>query len=244
MKRKDFLTYFSGLVVLGVLAFALLGYGVEYRQNQHTKLEPISQTSEGMEQLLAATITSFRRSADALNNSQRADAMHTLNSSARSIEVGRSARSTSTQLAFELAHRGLSEARHATQNGRYQEAIPILRTTADELERQNIAEVPQKRIPDVATWPEYNGAVLTNAAGVKVGEVKRIGVTESGTPTAYVVIGGAQDILGFIDYGGTAVQASARQLLYGHPKTIGADLVAAPTLAIDTEAVIQYLSEE
>lgn len=67
--------------------------------------------------------------------------------------------------------------------------------------------------------------------GLRIGEVKRLQTSGNGAPEAVLVVGGAQDVVGLFDMGGTTLNIPAKHLLFGKPQTIGVVVVLLPTFA-------------
>ena len=240
---KKFWLYFSGLVILGVIAASVLGHAVEYRQGQPvaTQLQPQQQKTK-INTLASGTVQSLKVSADAIEDSSRAKAMHALNTAERTIEVGRSVPTEKIQIHFEFAHVQVSKARHYVQNGHIDKAVQPLRKAATTLSSLEVtATTHDNELPEVAKWPGYNGGQLINANGTKIGEFERFSIDSKGNVRAHIDLGGYQDILGFIDIGGQSYSLPANDLLYGHLKNYGSDLVVVPTLHVDASQIIKEL---
>ena len=73
------------------------------------------------------------------------------------------------------------------------------------------------------------------------GQVRRI--EERGDPaTAVLHLGGANDVLGFLEFGGETVRVPAERLLWGPRRSIGSLLVALPSEASAPQDLLQELA--
>lgn len=95
-------------------------------------------------------------------------------------------------------------------------------------------------VPPEAVWAGYEGAMLVNANGSMIGEVSRVEKGGAG-PVAHLRVGGAPDVLGVVDLGGTGVTVPADRLVWGPRRSIGSVFVVAPTHRSDPAAVTRTL---
>lgn len=94
--------------------------------------------------------------------------------------------------------------------------------------------------PPEEVWPAYEGAVLVNANGSMVGQVRSI---ESGAdgPVVILRIGGANDVLGFMEFGGTDITVPAERVLWGPRRSVGSVFAAVPVETSDAEEITAAL---
>ena len=69
----------------------------------------------------------------------------------------------------------------------------------------------------------YDGAAVLNVHGRRVGELRV--ARRDDVPELAVVTGGASDVFGFLDLGGTLVPLSAQRVLLGEQRRIGVTMV-------------------
>lgn len=221
------------LWVMGIGAFVVFVLLVEAREGQpiHPPTEiAASGEMEGsaLSVLTQGAYTAVRTVQHAWERGRRAEAMHTLDASMRALEVAKHAATQDTSLHKDLykALKGIKHSRHAIQMGRRGKAKTNLEKAAQAL--RSALEGPGDRKappPGRKKAGAFEGALLLDRYGVRIGEVERI---KPATGEAVLVRGGWRDLLGFIDIGGQRMTTPLETLVLGKPKTLGSTMVAWP----------------
>ncbi len=131
---------------------------------------------------------------------------------------------------FAQAFKGIEEIRRAVQNGAPERAPEILRRTIAAFS----AAPPAAPLPpsDLAV---YDGAPVMNALGLPIGEV------EGADGDQLELNLRKQDVLGFIELGGTRLRVPADRLLFGKKKKIGPTMVWLPVFEQEPEQIRRAL---
>lgn len=176
-----------------------------------------------------------------LVNDDRADATHAMDAAIRVAEVGAHVLEGDAGRQFQQALQRIKQGRRALQMGRSAAAPELFREAASLLaaieKQKGSLKAPTRN------WNAYEGAVVMNALGIRIGEVDAVGTSANGERSVAVVLGGAQDFLGFLDFGGVDVRVVADQVIFGKTKTIGSTYVVLPTLESSIDR-LQLLARE
>lgn len=246
MKKGKFISSLASMIVLGLIGFALLGWLVEYREGRAVESgdvveAPAAQVTQPA--LVLGTRTAADQARRHLEQGKRTKAVHAMDAALRAAEIGKHVAQGAARMQFEQAVKALKDARHVLQMGRPEEAEKRLVSAADALAHAGL-QAPAAAVamggqpPPKATWSAYRRAGLINAQGVRVGEVEEIRERADSGAELVLVVGGGQDVLGFIDFGGTRLTVPASAVLFGKPKTIGMTMVALSTLQSSASAVL------
>lgn len=181
--------------------------------------------------LTAGTARSAETARHLLDRGERSRATHALDAALRAAEVGHVASHGTVKSAFATGLHAIHGAREALHNGRPAAAMQHL----DEAVAALTPEIEAARDMDVGVPPVpvrsgYDGAVLVNANGTRLGEVERVERVEQDA-VAVLHVGGATDVLGWFEFGSQRVRVPADTLLFGPRRSLGATLVVAPTEA-------------
>lgn len=228
--------YIFVMVILGAAAFAGLGWLVEYREGLPLHEAPSAAMQEAAQQAPMSVLqigaqTSLQEAVQAFRQDRRSKAAHALDAAMRAVKVGMHASRTPTQKHWTEAHSRIKKARRALQTGDPTAARRALQKAIATLEQITASDGPpeNRKAPSGAGKEAYEGALLINAQGIRIGEVRRVSPAEAGRSEAVLVLGGARDVLGLFDWGGTRVTMPADRLLYGNPQTIGMVHVVLPS---------------
>lgn len=179
--------------------------------------------------LTAGTARSAATARQHLQGGEASAAAHAIDASHRAAEVGHETSHGPVKQAFTVALHAIVQAREALHEGNAGQAGPHLQEAVTVLEGvvTGAGEI-DAGVPPQAVWSGYDGAVLINANGTKLGEVK--GIEGGGqSPTVTVHVGGGNDVAGIFELGGRTVRIPADRLLWGARRSLGATYVAAPT---------------
>lgn len=221
--------YVAAMTVLGVVSFALFGYLVELRQSQ-----PVAYSREAgviQEADVFALVGGVGASAQVAHDElggHRGEAMHALDAALRAAVVGSHAARGELVWAFDHARTQLEEARIDVQIGEPDDARAHLAAAAQAMTAARDTEPGARGVPPEERWDAYSGAGLLNALGSRIGEVNDI-ERSGGRTIVTVTIGGAHDVFGFIDLGGSTITVDAERLLFGRTGRPGKIHVVAPT---------------
>ncbi|HVS52435.1 MAG TPA: hypothetical protein VHD62_08775 [Opitutaceae bacterium] len=219
MNPTKLITALIGMLVMGVLAFWGMAALWSYRTAQ-----PIERGQSG----LAATDTvralqqgvqqDLQLAKSALQNGNQTDLARALDGARRVARVGNFA----ADPLFATPLGAIESARNAIQNHQHTVAVKAVQEALGAI----AAESPTGRgeltvKPDQYTRQQYEGAVVINACGDRIGRVK----TMTGGK-AVLVLGGKQDIFGFINVGGTEVTVPVHDLVLGQAHRLGPKMVA------------------
>lgn len=233
--------YLLLLLTIGIVAFAAMGAIIEYR---HGMPAPPERTAgQGLSPagaLVAGTRVSLLRTVDALRTGKRSEAVHALDAAMRAAKVGEYAAHGEAGSAFKMASRDIDKARRRLQNGSRSGAVKALGGIGQALGDSIVQTArTEHELPLPEIRHRYRHAQVLNAQGERLGEFLRFEGGPDG-PTAHLIIGGARDVFGFLDFGGTRVMLPADRLVYGKVKTLGAIHVVVPVFGTGAEAVQRF----
>lgn len=221
------------LWAIGIIAFGIFVLLVEIREGQplHPPTEIAASEETGGSALTVLTRgarTTVQTVQHAWGQGRRGEAMHALDASMRTLEVAKHAATQHKSLHKHLkkALKGVKHSRHAIQTGRRSKAKKNLEKAAQAL--RSALEGPGDRKaspPGRKNAGAFEGALLLDRYGVRIGEVERI---KPATGEAVLIQGGWRDLLGFIDIGGQRMTTPLETLVLGKPKTLGSTMVAWP----------------
>lgn len=219
------------MTVLGLVTFAGFGYLVELRQSQPVEYStgPGVPQEADLHTLVDGVGASAQTAHDELDGGHRGEAMHALDAALRGSKVGSHAARGELAWAFDHARLQLEEARIDVQIGKPGDAREHLAAVVDAMTAALDVEPVATGLPPQERWEAYDGAALLNAQGALIGEVDDIERSEQRI-IASATFGGALDVFGFIDLGGTTIGIDAERLLYGRIGRLGKIHVVAPTL--------------
>lgn len=240
MDRKT-LTLVLLMAALGLVGYILLGWLVESRQGRSIQADTALLDAPGMTPLAALKTgawLSTKSARSALSAGQRGEAAYALGSATRALQVA--AHAAVARQEFQQALKMNERARAALQRGRPQQAGEYIERTIAVLVDIDAATAPDRQ---PAAFAGYEGAVLLNAMGVRIGEISGMRADAEGQLWALVVIGGVRDLLGFLDFGGSRIQVPASRLAFGKEQTSGPVMVAAATFATDLSDVRDELGD-
>jgi len=233
-----------GLMALGVAAFVGLAALITYREGRplHPPAEvQAPQDATARRPLEALTVGARMSTATArlsLERGARSEAVYALDAAVRAAEVGKHVAHGKLQDTFEQALHKMRQARHALQNGTPTSAQHHLAAAVATLDAAaTAAPTEEATLPEQQTWSAYQDARLINALGMRIGKIDRLRRSEKGPLEAVLVLGGSQNMFGFLDLGGKEINVPAHTLLYGQPQTIGAVLVVVPTFASSAQQI-------
>lgn len=219
MKTGRLIIALVGMLLMGVLAFWGMGALWSYRGAQ--RIGPEGWAGFGnvgsvraLQLGLAQDLEVARR---ALRNGDRAGVVRALDGARRVGRVGRSA----AEPLFARPLASIEGARRALQNHNTLEASRAV----DEAVAALAAESPTGPGALTPSAPAdaraYRDAVVLNAAGDRIGRVAGVEGED-----VVIVLGGIQDLFGFIDLGGTKVSVPPGDLVFGERRTLGPTMVA------------------
>lgn len=207
------------MTVLGVTSFIMLAVVVQARYRM--PIEPVPEEAAASANPVATLKKGLQNSLQvariSLQAGHRSAALHALNAAHHAVEPGKGA--TCDKL-FEEAFNQIEETRRALQNGQPERAPEIL---ARDPARAESAPPASPAFP--ANPSDYDGATVINASGLRIGEVENVKADRAELSL------GLQDVLGFIELGGTKVQVPVDRLLFGKKKGVGPTMVCLPVFA-------------
>jgi hypothetical protein len=240
--NRRIVVHLAAMLLLGAAAFAGFAALVQWRHGQPVEVPTgIDTTTRGVRPgtvlargLAASALTSRRN----LASGDRGHAMDALDAARRDAEVGLRAVDGELQWAVASAYDQVRQARTAIQVGSASGARTHLRKAAATMQTA-ATRAPAPRLPPRRDWDNYHGATLLNALGVRIGEFVAFTDDGNGNVTAKVRVGGQDNVLGFIDIGGSTTTVRADRLLYGYgePRIVGEMFVVAPTFGDSHEEV-------
>ncbi|MGK7295647.1 MAG: hypothetical protein ACNS61_07470 [Candidatus Wenzhouxiangella sp. M2_3B_020] len=227
--------YLVAMTVLGIVVFIGLAWLVEWREGQrvHVPEEVEVPAQRELESPLATLVAGARVSTETaqveLQRGRRSPAVHALDAAVRAVDVAHHAAPEPAKKTIEEAARRLQEARERIQNGDPEQSRELLGQAAERLRAARAAlGTTASTPPPVGQLQQYDGALLLNAHGVRIGEVEAV-AQEGDQATATIVLGGWRDWLGLFDAEGLRRRVPAGRLLYGKPQSVGMTKVALPT---------------
>lgn len=184
-----------------------------------------------LEILQAGMVTNMERAVEAIADSgRRKEAMVAVDEAHRIAKVGAYAESSGGG-SFSQVATAVEEVWRHIQNGQPEAALNRLKEATATLE--------QAPVPDAFAAPEPieadKNARLLNAYGEIVGDLER---TPEGTFTA--TVGGWQNVLGFLEFGGTSFTLPADKLVFGKQQIAGYDFVVLADEGNPDEIISRY----
>lgn len=219
MNPTKLLVALVGMLAMGVLAFwgmaALWSYRIaqpiEHGTSARVSPDSIRALQQGVQQDL-------QLAAAALRQGDQTEVARALDGARRAARVGHFA----ADPLFAKSLNAIERARGALQN--HQRSLAV--NSVQEALSAMAAESPTgqgaltaKPAPD--SVKQYEGAVVVNATGDRIGRVKTVN-----GGTAVLVLGGKQDVFGFLNFGGTEITVPIRQLVFGEARNLGPTMVA------------------
>ncbi|PRX48733.1 hypothetical protein B0I33_104551 [Prauserella shujinwangii] len=230
----------AAMWVLGLASIAFFAWTVEWLDGQRVQAAEAAEAPAPVAErqpLAALTAGAARSAATArhdLAEGHRSEASHAIDAAWRAAEVGLETSHGQVKQAYEAALRRLHFARQDLHYGRAGSARDELRQVVTALEPViGRARELSPGVPSPVVWPGYRHAVLLDATGSMIGKVRGIERGQDGSPVAVVHVGGSNDVLGFLDFGGRTVRVPADQLLWGPRGFVGAVYVALPVQATE-----------
>lgn len=232
MDSKKMAAYLVAMTVLGAIVFAALGALVEWREGHemHVPSEVAVSAADASGGSLATLVAGGRIAAETaateLGKQRRSPAVHALDAAMRAVDVAHHAASGETKKTLEEAAMQIRKARVQIQRGDPDAARDRITKVVDQLRGLSVsgrAPVPRDKLS------EYEGALVINARGVRIGEIGDVAPDGS---TVTLARGGWRDVLGLFDSEGQRRQIPADGLVYGKHKGIGMTIVALPDLEL------------
>ena len=207
---------------MGIVAFwgmaALWGYRVTQPLGQASQSP--SERSDPVRALQLGVQRDLQLAQTALQNGNQTELVRALDGARRVARVGRYA----ADPLFAKPLNGIERARRAIQDDDQTKAARAIEEALGAVAAESptgagtLAARPLRR-----TLEKYKGAVVLDALGDRIGRVDSV----SGDAVV-VVLGGKQDVFGFINIGGTKVTLPVRTLVMGEARTLGPTMVALP----------------
>ena len=234
----------AAMLALGAISFAVLAAVVQFRIGRplasagQTMLPRNASPLQGLEEGLRESLVIAQR---AFQSNDRSRAVRALDAAMRAAEVGEHAAEGTNFTHFGAVREHVMQARLAVQNGNGQRAESLIGEAVASFSTQRGGESsrPGNNAGDPVTDVSgYREAVVINAHGVRIGEVRK---AEGGR--LVMSIQGYNDLLGFIDSGGQEIAVPADQVLFGKRKKLGSTIVAIPTASTAPDGIRTELIE-
>lgn len=222
--------YLLVLLVIGAVSFALFGAIYEARVGKPLKAEmQASSTADRAALMRSGASHSLREAAGRLGEGRRREAMHAMDAALRVVEVGAAAFGG----VWHDVAKEVKRAKQAMANGKPMRAADAMRAATARLD-----EAGQGKAGRAEPGREYEGAIVINAAGARIGELTAL---DPGTGRGRMALGGVRDLYGFLDLGGRAMELPSKELVYGPAQWPKPTMVLAPTLAHEPAEVLSDL---
>ena len=224
----------AAMWLLGAAAFAGFAWLIQWGQGTPVEVPAAASVppAVGPDQPLAALSAGVARTAGAaayhLEHDERSKASHAIDAGHRAAEVGHEASHGEVKKAFAVALHELDKARQSLHNGRPASTVEDLHAVVDRLAPVvDTAKEQSPGVPPAEVWSGYGGAVLLDANGSMIGQVQRLD-RDGGTTTARLRVGGANDVLIIMDFGGEQVTVPADTILWGPRRSVGSVYAVLP----------------
>ncbi|EHR50749.1 hypothetical protein SacmaDRAFT_2506 [Saccharomonospora marina XMU15] len=223
----------TAMWLLGLASIAGFTWAVEWLDGQPVRVAAAADPPPAVaarQPLAALTAGAARAAATArrdLASGQRSEASHAIDAALRATEVGLENSHGMVKKAYEAALQRIHYTRQDLHNGWEASARQELRHAVEELTRViEPARTQSPGTPAPLVWNQYNSATLLDSTGATIGEVNHIERGPNGMPVAVLQVGGASDVLGFLDFGGRTERVPADRLLWGPRRFIGSTFAA------------------
>ena len=222
---------FSLLLMVSLVSTVLIGSS--FRGSSAAPAFPAADVKDTSppELLQAAMVENMQRGTEALaEGSRRKEAMVAIDEAHRIAKVGEYAESADGG-SFSQVSTAVEEIWRRIQNGQPEAALARL--------REAIATLEKAPIPGAFLSSESlqigESARLLNAYGQIVGDLEK---KSDGTYVA--TVGGWQNVLGFLKFGGTSFELPADRLVFGKQQLIGYNFVALADSGSPNEIIRRY----
>ena len=230
--KPDIAVYLLTLCVIAIVAIAGLAAITQHRDSYATEMlhrttTPVASNADGLLSL-ANGITASATAMGQRLGSDRSAAIVAGDAAMRAAEVGRYAAAADMRQNFDSVANLIASARHDVQNGRDSSAAATVMRAASVFGRLSYAaDSATVDTRQSVRFGDYDGATLIDSRGAVLGYVTHVSPSQDGTPSsADIVIGGAQHLLGFLNFGGTHRSVPVSRLVFGEPRTVGEVLIA------------------
>ncbi|MBQ0983993.1 hypothetical protein KBZ10_05535 [Streptomyces sp. F63] len=225
----------AAMWVLGLASLAGFAWAVQWLDDQPVHVPaaagapPAVAPDRPTAALTAGTARAAAAARHGLATGERSEATHALDAALRAAEVGHASAHGPVGNGFTAAVKHLKGARQDLHNGLPDAARGKLDRAVREL-TEVVAPAGRQRpsAPPRAVWPDYRDATLLGPEGGMIGRIRSIEGGPGGAPVAVLEVGGSQDVLGFLDFGGRTVRVPADQVLWGPTRYIGNTMAALP----------------
>ncbi|MCF6523948.1 hypothetical protein [Streptomyces sp. JJ36] len=225
----------AAMWVFGLACLAGLAWAVQWLDDEPVHVPPAAGAPPAagpdrpLKALTAGTARSVAAARHGLATGERSEASHAVDAARRAAEVGHEAAHGPVGKGFTAALKHLEGARKDLHNGK--PATARAKLTRAERELTGVLAAAARQTPGVpprVVWADYRGATLLGPQGGMIGRVQRIQPGPGGAPVAVLDVGGSQDVLGFLDFGGRTVRVPADRVLWGPARYVGSTLAALP----------------
>lgn len=222
---------FSLLLMASLVSTVLIGSS--FRGSSAALAFPAAAAKDvsSPELLQAAMVENMQRGTEALaDSSRREEAMVAIDEPHRIAKVGEYAESSGDG-SFSQVSTAVEEVWRRIQNGQSKAALAQLKQATATLEK---APAPSAFLSPKPLQPGEDARLL-NAYGQIVGDLEK---KSDGTYVA--TVGGWQNVLGFLKFGGTSFELPANRLVFGKQQLIGYDFVALADSGSPDEIIHRY----
>ncbi len=225
MKPAILLIALVGMLAMGVRAFWGMAALWSYRVTQplpHTA-SAVPEAADPIRALQTGVQRDLQLAQSALESDDVTEVARALDGARRIALVGHFA----ADPLFARPLGTIERARRAAQNHQRAEAERAIQEGLSTVAAESPTGAGQLTArPPGSDLKRYEGAVVLDASGVRIGRIKVVNST-----AAVLVLGGKQDLFGFINVGGHEVSVPLRELVFGEAKKFGPTMVAMPQRA-------------